>query len=87
MRVLRRTKCSIPLNPTKRFFERLIDKIDQKVIEVKNSEVDQNEIDKAKGLILEIRELLSKNQINSAKTVYSELKVVLKNIGITVKIT
>ena len=38
-------------------------------------------------LILEIKELLSKNQINSAKTVYSELKVVLKNIGISVKIT
>jgi len=71
----------------KRFFERLIDQIDQKVIQVKDSGVDQNEIDKAKGLILEIRELLSKNQINSAKLVYSELKVVLKNIGISVRIT
>ena len=71
----------------KRFFERLIDQIDQKVIQVKDSGVDQTEIDKAKGLILEIRELLSKNQINSAKIVYSELKVVLKNIGISVRIT
>ena len=71
----------------KRFFERLIGQIDQKVIQVKDSGVDQTEIDKAKGLILEIRELLSKNQINSAKIVYSELKVVLKNIGISVRIT
>ena len=71
----------------KRFFERLIDQIDQKVIQVKDSGVDQTEIDKAKGLILEIRELLSKNQINSAKIVYSELKVVLKNIEISVRIT
>ena len=71
----------------KRFFERLIDQIDQKVIQVKDSGVDQTEIDKAKGLILEIRELLSKNQINSAKIVYSELKVVIKNIGISVRIT
>ena len=71
----------------KRFFERLIGQNDQKVIQVKDSGVDQTEIDKAKGLILEIRELLSKNQINSAKIVYSELKVVLKNIGISVRIT
>ena len=84
---MRKSAAEKQSNSIKRFFERLIDKIDQKVIEVKNSEVDQNEIDKAKGLILEIRELLSKNQINSAKTVYSELKVVLKNIGISVKIT
>ena len=48
---------------------------------------DEIEIDRANELILEIRELLSKNQINDAKTVYSELKVVLKNIGISVKIT
>ena len=71
----------------KRFFERLIGQIDQKVIQVKDSGVDQTEIDKAKGLILEIRELLSKNQINSAKILYSELTVILKNIGISVKIT
>jgi len=84
---MRKSAAEKQSNSIKRFFERLIDKIDQKVIEVKNSGVDQNEIDKAKALILEIRELLSKNQINSAKTVYSELKVVLKNIGISVKIT
>ena len=71
----------------KRFFERLIDQIDQKVMEVKDSGVNQTEINKADELILEIRELLSKNQINSAKIVYSELKLILKNIGISVTIT
>ena len=50
-------------------------------------ERDEIQIAKADELILEIRELLSKNQINSAKIVYSELKVVLKNIGISVRIT
>ena len=71
----------------KRFFERLIDQIDQKVIQVKDSGVDQNEIDKAKGLILEIRELLSKNQINDAKVVFAELKELMENIGYSIRIT
>ena len=70
----------------KDFFEKLIDQIDQKLIEAKDGGRDQNEITKADELILEIKELLSKNQINSAKIVYSELKVVLKNIGISVRI-
>ena len=42
---------------------------------------------KAHSLILEIRELLSKNQINSAKVVYTELKELMKNIGYSVRIT
>ena len=66
----------------KRFFERLLDRIDQSLIQAKDTTVDQSQIDKANELILEIRELLSKNQINSAKIVYSELKLILKNIGI-----
>jgi len=74
-------------NAIKQFFERLLDKIDQNLILAKNTTTDQSQIDKADELILEIRELLSKNQINSAKMVYSELKVVLKNIGISVRIT
>ena len=56
-------------------------------MDIKDSEIDQTKIDRANELILEIRELLSKNQINNAKTVYSELKIILKNIGIIVKIT
>ena len=74
-------------NAIKDFFEKFLVQIDQKLIEAKDLGRDKIEIDKANELILEIRELLSKNQINSAKTVYSELKVVLKNIGISVKIT
>ena len=74
-------------NSLRNFFEKLLVKIDQKLIEAKDQGRDQIEITRANELILEIKELLSKNQINSAKTVYSELKVVLKNIGISVKIT
>jgi len=74
-------------NSIKNFFEKFLVQIDQKLMEAKDLGRDQIEIDKANELIVEIRELLSKNQINSAKTVYSELKVVLKNIGISVKIT
>ena len=71
----------------KNFFEKFLPQIDQKLMEAKVLDRDQIGIDKANELILEIRELLSKNQINDAKKVYSELKVVLKDIGISVKIT
>ncbi|MDC0523328.1 hypothetical protein OAO04_06000 [Nitrosopumilus sp.] len=74
-------------NAIKDFFEKFLVQIDQKLIESKDLGMDEIEIDKANELILEIRELLSKNQINDAKLVYSELKIVLKNIGISVKIT
>ena len=74
-------------NAIKDFFEKFLVQIDQKLLEAKDLGRDEIEINKANELILEIRELLSKNQINSAKTVYSELKIVLKNIGISVKIT
>ena len=74
-------------NSIKNFFEKFLVQIDQKLMQAKDLGRDEIEIDKANELIIEIRELLSKNQINDAKTVYSELKVVLKNIGISVKIT
>ena len=74
-------------NAIKNFFEKFLVQIDQKLMEAKDLGRNQIEIDKANELILEIRELLSKNQINDAKKVYSELKVVLKDIGISVKIT
>ena len=74
-------------NAIKNFFEKFLVQIDQKLIEAKDLDRSQIEIDKANELIVEIRELLSKNQINDAKKVYSELKVVLKDIGISVKIT
>ena len=74
-------------NSIKNFFEKFLVQIDQKLMQAKDLGRDEIEIDRANELILEIRELLSKNQINDAKTVYSELKIVLKNIGISVKIT
>ena len=74
-------------NAIKNFFEKFLVQIDQKLIEAKDLDRNQIEIDKANELIVEIRELLSKNQINDAKKVYSELKVVLKDIGISVNIT
>jgi hypothetical protein len=74
-------------NSIKNFFEKFLAQIDQKLMEAKDLDRDQIAIDKANELILEIRELLSNNQINDAKKVYSELKVVLKDIGISVKIT
>ena len=74
-------------NAIKDFFEKFLVQIDQKLLEAKDLGRDEIEIDKANELILEIRELLSKNQINDAKLVFSELKIVLKNIGISVKIT
>ena len=74
-------------NSIKNFFEKFLVQINQKLMQAKDLGRDEIEIDRANELILEIRELLSKNQINDAKTVYSELKVVLKNIGISVKIT
>ena len=82
-----RESASKQSNAIKDFFEKFLIQIDQKLLEAKNLGRDEVEITKADQLILEIRELLSKNQINSAKILYSELEIVLKNIGISVKIT
>ena len=71
----------------KRFFDRLLDQIDKLLIHAQDNDVDQIQIDKAHALILEIRELLSKNQINDAKVVYVELKELMKNIGYSIQIT
>ncbi|MDC3254396.1 hypothetical protein OAU20_02265 [Nitrosopumilus sp.] len=71
----------------KQFFDRLLDKINNQLTKAQDNGEDQTQIDKANELILEIRELLSKNQINSAKIVYTELKVVLSNVGISVRLT
>jgi len=71
----------------KRFFDRLLDRIDKQLTKAKDDGVDQTQIDKGHKLILEIRELLSKNQINDAKVVYVELKELMKNIGYSIQIT
>ena len=71
----------------KQFFDRLLDQIDKLLTKAQNDGVDQIQIDKGHELILEIRELLSKNQINDAKVVYLELKELMKNIGYSIHIT
>ena len=71
----------------KRFFDRLLDQIDKLLTHAQDNDVDQIQIDKAHALILEIRELLSKNQINDAKVVYVELNELMKNIGYSIQIT
>ena len=71
----------------KRFFDRLLDRIDKQLTKAQDDGVDQIQIDKASALIFEIRELLSKNQINDAKVVFGELKGLMENIGYSIRIT
>ena len=71
----------------KRFFDRLLNQIDKLLTHAQDNDVDQIQIDKAHALILEIRELLSKNQINDAKVVFAELKGLMENIGYSIRIT
>ena len=71
----------------KQFFDRLLDQIDKLLTKAQNDGVDQIQIDKGHELILEIRELVSKNQINDAKVIFAELKALMENIGYSVQIT
>ena len=71
----------------KRFFDRLLNQVDKLLTHAQNNDVDQIQIDKASALILEIRELLSKNQINDAKVVFAELKGLMEKIGYPIRIT
>ena len=70
-----------------RFFDRLLNQVDKLLIHAQDNDVDQIQIDKASALILEIRELLSKNQINDAKVVFAELKGFMEKIGYPIRIT
>ena len=70
----------------KRFFDRLLDRIDNQLTKAQENNIDQSQISKASELILEIRELLSKNQINNAKLVFGELQEIMNNIGYPVTI-
>ncbi|MDE0831519.1 MAG: hypothetical protein OSA03_00075 [Nitrosopumilus sp.] len=71
----------------KRFFDRLLNQVDRQLTKAQDNGVDQTQIDKGHELILEIRELLSKNQINDAKVVFVELKGLMENIGYSIRIT
>jgi len=71
----------------KRFFDRSLNQVDEQLTKAQDNGVDQTQIDKGHELILEIRELLSKNQINDAKVIFVELKGLMENIGYSVRIT
>ncbi|MBT3924757.1 MAG: hypothetical protein HOF28_02760, partial [Nitrosopumilus sp.] len=71
----------------KRFFDRLLDQVDKQLTKAQDNGADQTQIDKGHELILEIRELLSKNQINDAKVIFVELKALMENIGYSIRIT
>ncbi|MGY5146202.1 MAG: hypothetical protein ACW9XB_07255 [Candidatus Nitrosopumilus sp. metabat.KBP569_Feb_25m_nospike.7] len=71
----------------KRFFDRLLNQVDKRLTKAQDNGVDQTQIDKGHELILEIRELLSKNQINDAKVIFTELKALMENIGYSIRIT
>jgi len=71
----------------KRFFDRLLDQVDKQLTKAQDNGADQTQIDKSHELILEIRELLSKNQINDAKVIFVELKALMENIGYSIRIT
>ena len=70
----------------KRFFDRLLDRIDKQLTKAQDDGIDQFQIDKGHTLILEIRELLLKNQIHDAKLVYGELRELMQNIGYSIRI-
>ena len=71
----------------KRFFDRLLNQVDKQLTQAQNNGVDQTQIDKGHELILEIRKLLSKNQINDAQVIFTELKGLMENIGYSIRIT
>jgi len=71
----------------KRFFDRLLNQVNAQLTKAQDDGVDQTQIDKGHELILEIRKLLSKNQINDAKVIFNELKGLMENIGYSIRIT
>ena len=71
----------------KQFFDRLLDQVDKQLTKAQDNGADQTQIDKGHELILEIRELLTKNQINDAKVIFVELKALMENIGYSIRIT
>ena len=71
----------------KRFFDRLLDQVDKQLTKAQDDGIDQTQIDKGHELILEIRELVSKNQINDAKVIFAELQGLMENIGYSIQIT
>ena len=69
----------------KQFFDKLLDIIDQTLIQAENDGSDQSQIQLGHELVTETKEFLSKNQIQNAKISYSELKQLLHNMGYSVQ--
>ena len=65
----------------KQLFNQLLDEIDENLKTAEMNGVDKTQIDMGHELVLEVKDLLSKNQIDDAKAVYYELKELMKNIG------
>ena len=59
----------------------LLDDIDENLKTAEMNGVDKTQIDMGHELVLEVKDLLSKNQIDDAKAAYYELKELMKNIG------
>ena len=65
----------------KQLLNQLLDEIDENLKTAEMNGVDKTQIDMGHELVLEVKDLLSKNQIDDAKAVYYELKELMKNIG------
>jgi hypothetical protein len=65
----------------KQLLNQLLDEIDENLKTAEMNGVDKTQIDMGHELVLEVKDLLSKNQIDDAKAAYYELKELMKNIG------
>ena len=65
----------------KQLLNQLLDEINENLKLAETNGVDKIQIDIGNELIFEVKDMLSKNQIDDAKAVYYELKELMKNIG------
>ena len=65
----------------KQLLNQLLDEINENLKLAETNGVDKIQIDIGNELIFEVKDMLSKNQIDDAKAAYYELKELMKNIG------
>ena len=65
----------------KQLLNQLLDEINENLKLAETNGVDKIQIDIGNELIFEVKDMLSKNQIDDAKAVYYEIKELMKNIG------
>ena len=65
----------------KQLLNQLLDEINENLKVAETNGVDKIQIDIGNELIFEVKDMLSKNQIDDAKAAYYELKELMKNIG------